>query len=47
MGGHYTSYIKNPNNTWYLYNDTRVGPVKNLNKLKSPYAYCFFYRKKK
>ena len=47
MGGHYTSYIKNANNTWYLYNDTRVGPVKNLNKLKSPYAYCFFYRKKK
>lgn len=47
LGGHYTSYVKNANDNWYLYNDTRVSPVTNLAKLKSVYAYCFFYRKKK
>jgi len=47
MGGHYTASIKNANDTWYLYNDTRVNVITNLDKLKTPYAYCFFYRKKK
>tara|TARA_B100001093_G_scaffold142541_1_gene135018 strand:+ start:61 stop:1092 length:1032 start_codon:yes stop_codon:yes gene_type:complete len=47
LGGHYTAYVKNANNKWYLYNDTNVSEVKNLAKLKSVYAYCFFYRKKK
>ena len=46
-GGHYTSYIKNANGKWYLCNDTNVNEVQNLNKIKSPAAYCFFYRKKK
>ena len=46
-GGHYTSYVKNANNKWYLYNDTVVNEIPNLNKLKSTYAYCLFYRKKK
>tara|TARA_B100001142_G_scaffold69820_1_gene70093 strand:- start:979 stop:2037 length:1059 start_codon:yes stop_codon:yes gene_type:complete len=46
-GGHYTAYVKNANNNWYLYNDTVVNEIQNLNKLKSPYAYCLFYRKKK
>tara|TARA_B110000444_G_scaffold245129_1_gene265271 strand:- start:1841 stop:2878 length:1038 start_codon:yes stop_codon:yes gene_type:complete len=46
-GGHYTSYIKNANGKWYLCNDTNVNEVANLNKIKSPAAYCFFYRKKK
>lgn len=46
-GGHYTAYVKNANNKWYLYNDTVVNEIQNLNKLKSPYAYCLFYRKKK
>ena len=47
MGGHYTAFIKNANNSWYLYNDTNVIEVGNLGALKSPKAYCFFYRKQK
>lgn len=46
-GGHYTSYIKNANSKWYLCNDTNVIEITNLEKIKSPAAYCFFYRKKK
>jgi len=46
-GGHYTSYIKNANGKWYLCNDTNVNESANVNKIKSPAAYCFFYRKKK
>ena len=45
-GGHYTAYVKNANDKWYLFNDTNVDEV-NLGKLKSPEAYCFFYRKQK
>lgn len=47
MGGHYTAFVKNANNKWYLYNDRMVAEVKNLGALKSPKAYCFFYRKQK
>ena len=47
MGGHYFAYIKNANQKWYEFNDARVDELKNLDKLKSPYAYCFFYRKQK
>lgn len=47
MGGHYFSYVKNANGKWYEFNDTSVIEISNLNKLISPYAYCFFYRKKK
>jgi len=46
-GGHYTSFIKNANGKWYLFNDTNVTEITDLNKIKSPQAYCFFYRKKK
>lgn len=46
FGGHYTSYVKNANNKWYLFNDTNVSEVTNLNNLISPKAYCFFYRKR-
>ena len=46
-GGHYYAYIKNENGTWYEFNDARVEEFTNLDKLKSPYAYCFFYRKQK
>jgi ubiquitin carboxyl-terminal hydrolase 8 len=46
QGGHYTAYIKNPNQKWYLYNDTRVTEVKE-NQIVSPKAYCLFYRKVK
>lgn len=45
-GGHYTSFVKNANGKWYLFNDTKVIEVKNLVKLRTPQAYCFFYRKK-
>jgi len=47
MGGHYTACIKNPNGNWYHFNDQSVSMVQNVSKLKSPRAYCFFYRKKK
>jgi ubiquitin carboxyl-terminal hydrolase 8 len=46
MGGHYTSFVKNANGKWYHFNDTNVNEVTDLNKLISPKAYCFFYRKK-
>jgi len=46
-GGHYTSFIKNANNNWYHCNDTTIQKVGNTDILKSPKAYCFFYRKQK
>jgi ubiquitin carboxyl-terminal hydrolase 8 len=45
-GGHYTSYVKNANNKWYVFNDTTCDEI-NLGALKTPKAYCFFYRKQK
>lgn len=46
MGGHYTSFVKNANGRWYLYNDTSVQEVALLSSLITAKAYCFFYRKK-
>jgi len=46
-GGHYYAYVKNANGKWYEFNDARVEEITNLDTLKSPYAYCFFYRKQK
>jgi len=46
MGGHYYAYVKNANNKWYQFNDSRVQEMKE-SELKTPFAYCFFYRKKK
>ena len=46
LGGHYTCYIKNINNQWYEFNDSKVSLI-NTNQLISPKAYCLFYRKKK
>ena len=46
MGGHYTATIKK-GDKWYLFNDTNVIEMTDINKIKSPQAYCFFYRKKK
>lgn len=46
-GGHYTSFVKNANEKWYLFNDTAVTEITNTDKIKSSQAYCFFYRKKK
>jgi ubiquitin C-terminal hydrolase len=45
MGGHYTSFVKNANGKWYHYNDTSVTEVKDITQIKTPKAYCFFYRK--
>jgi ubiquitin carboxyl-terminal hydrolase 8 len=47
MGGHYTSYVKNHNGSWYHFNDARVNIINDISQLKTPKAYCFFYRKKK
>ena len=46
-GGHYTSFVKNANGKWYYYNDANVMEVENNEYLKTPNAYCFFYRKNK
>ena len=45
MGGHYTSYIKNANGKWYLFNDRAVNEIKQESVI-SPKAYVLFYRKK-
>ena len=46
MGGHYTAFVKNANNTWVHYNDTNVEIITNANMIITPSAYCLFYRKK-
>jgi ubiquitin carboxyl-terminal hydrolase 2/21 len=46
LGGHYTSFVKNANGKWYHYNDTNVSEVSLTQQIKSPKAYCFFYRKR-
>ena len=44
-GGHYTSFVKNANGKWYLFNDTNVIEVDTVHLISSK-AYCLFYRKK-
>ena len=46
LGGHYTAYVKNANQKWYLFNDTNVKEIDDKSNLISDNAYCFFYRKK-
>jgi ubiquitin C-terminal hydrolase len=46
MGGHYTAFVKNANGQWYHYNDSDVSEIGECH-LKTPKAYCFFYRKRK
>ncbi len=46
MGGHYTAFVKNANGKWYHYNDTNVSEVGMEQQIKTPKAYCFFYRKR-
>ena len=46
LGGHYTAFVKNANGNWYHYNDTNVSLVSNVEQIKTPKAYCFFYRKR-
>lgn len=45
LGGHYMSFIKNANNTWYMFNDTTIKQICP-EYLISPSSYCFFFRKK-
>jgi len=45
--GHYTSFIKNYTNNWFLFNDENVKKVENPQSIITPMAYCLFYRKKK
>ena len=47
-GGHYTSFVKTIDGDWHLFNDTHISKISNDNKekIKSPHAYCLFYRKK-
>ena len=47
MGGHYTSFVKNANGSWYHFNDTHITEIKDENKIITPQAYCLFYRKVK
>ena len=47
FGGHYTAFVKNANNKWYHFNDTRITELKKIEEIKTNRAYCFFYRKKK
>lgn len=47
MGGHYTAFVKHKDSlTWYHYNDTKVTPVEDTDTMKTPQAYCLFYKKK-
>lgn len=45
-GGHYTSCAKNSStNKWYLFDDTHVSPIKNIESLQSRSAYTLFYER--
>lgn len=44
--GHYTAFVKNSQNQWYHYDDEIIQKVSNEENLKTPHAYCLFYRKK-
>jgi len=43
-GGHYYSYCKNFNDSWYEYNDDKVY-TRKIDEIVTPHAYCMFYRK--
>ena len=44
-GGHYVSYIKAPNNRWYLMDDARCSSVANINIVLKEKAYLLFYQR--
>lgn len=44
MGGHYTSFVKHIDEKWIHFNDTNVEILKNPQNVKTPLAYCLFYR---
>ena len=45
LGGHYTAHVKNANGKWYHFNDSSVSELVTTEKIITPKAYCFFYRK--
>lgn len=45
--GHYTAFIKNYTNKWFLFNDDNIQRVQQPQNVVTPMAYCLFYRKKK
>lgn len=44
--GHYTAFVKNYTNNWFLFNDDKIHRVQNPESVKTSMAYCLFYRKK-
>jgi ubiquitin C-terminal hydrolase len=44
--GHYTAFIKNYTNNWFLFNDENIKKIQNPQTVITPMAYCLFYRKK-
>jgi len=46
LGGHYTSFVKNANGSWYHYNDASVTKVEGDSGIVTANAYCFFYRRR-
>ncbi len=45
-GGHYTAFRKNPDNKWYLFNDSSVSEVSNPEEnIVTNGAYCLFYQR--
>lgn len=46
LGGHYTAFVKNAQNTWIHFNDSSVEMVTDTSQIITPMAYCLFYRKK-
>merc|ERR1719242_758130 len=44
-GGHYVSFCKAPNDSWYLMDDSRVQSVSNFNSVLKEKAYLLFYRR--
>ena len=47
MGGHYTSYCKNGNGSWYHFNDSNVDEIDDPNQVISNEAYVIVYERKK
>jgi ubiquitin carboxyl-terminal hydrolase 8 len=43
--GHYNSFVKNANGSWYLFDDESVSLIDE-SKIVNPHAYFLFYRKK-
>lgn len=44
MGGHYTASVRAADGDWYGFNDAQVSKIQAA-QVKSPRAYCLFYRK--